>query len=724
MDPSPDSITGSPASDDDRIHMFLSALGIPVFLLADDSIVLANEMACTLFEYDALPQISLSSLLAPDQPGGANPHRLIREIITGSGISGSSQIIYFQKSGGDQFPASITIRPYREDGGKLLVCTIHDRTEEINQRIRADTLDHELEEKSIWYEAILDAIPFPISVTDPAMNWTYVNAAVEKFKRTKREKLVGKRCGNTVGIEKLRNGITETFFDDHGMSFKIDLAFLVDRHGQNIGQVEIVQNITTIVELQKRAERIVRENPIPMALINPAYQIVQTNNAFLSLTGYTEREITAMNYRNLPIISASGFEISDIFTSQKNRAGEAIFRFPAGEREVALFAIAFVDGEGKTSDVLLCLVDMTRERTADRMLEQSIGDLATTLSRIANKDLSLQLTCDASDPLCEVKADLLNAISSVKGTLSDIANQVCILESSMETIGKETSQITTGAHNVATTAEKTSVQIKTQVTAVSDLMQSVEGLSASFEEIASTSQEVMDQITDAARSGEIAVKLGNDASHKMEDVEDISRTAVVEIGDLNTKIADISKVVKVIKDIANQTNLLALNAAIEAARAGDAGRGFAVVAGEVKNLAGESRRATEHIEDVISDIVTRSEKTSGLMRQVFDEIVTGIRSVTQTIEALLQIVAAIETAATGIQGITRANQDRLVEIERISSGISVISEISVENDQHMSGLVEIAELTSRSLGNVMNESSEVQEMSSRLKSAIGEFTLD
>lgn len=62
---------------------------------------------------------------------------------------------------------------------------------------------------------------------------------------------------------------------------------------------------------------------------------------------------------------------------------------------------------------------------------------------------------------------------------------------------------------------------------------------------------------------------------------------------LQDSINDLREIVKSISAIADQTQLLSFNAAIEAARAGSAGSGFAVVATEVKNLAKETRAATD-----------------------------------------------------------------------------------------------------------------------------------
>jgi methyl-accepting chemotaxis protein len=209
----------------------------------------------------------------------------------------------------------------------------------------------------------------------------------------------------------------------------------------------------------------------------------------------------------------------------------------------------------------------------------------------------------------------------------------------------------------------------------------------------------------------------------MHTVEKISQESVDEITRLNEQMREISNIVKLIADISNQTNLLALNAAIEAARAGEHGRGFAVVAGEVRNLAGESKNATNHIEGLIGSIQANSDKTAAAIRTSHNEIRAGIESVGKTIDALNRIIAESNVVAQGVNEITKATTDQADATNRVMQGVEVSSRMTRENLDRIEDMAAMAEETSASTEEIASASHELSAMAERLKILIEQFKL-
>jgi methyl-accepting chemotaxis protein len=146
-------------------------------------------------------------------------------------------------------------------------------------------------------------------------------------------------------------------------------------------------------------------------------------------------------------------------------------------------------------------------------------------------------------------------------------------------------------------------------------------VASSVSQMTQTIQEISGNVSSTAVLAKEAESMSLGARKGVEALDDQSRS--------------IGKVVETIRDLAEQTNLLALNATIESARAGEAGRGFAVVASEVKELAKQTAKATQTIEQTVSII---QNSISGVVEST-ERISTSVANVSQN---MVVISAAVE----------------------------------------------------------------------------------
>ncbi len=192
---------------------------------------------------------------------------------------------------------------------------------------------------------------------------------------------------------------------------------------------------------------------------------------------------------------------------------------------------------------------------------------------------------------------------------------------------------------------------------------------------ADASRQASEHVRSAATASNELSQSIVEISRRVQDSNGIAAEAVKQADATDQRMAEltaagdrIGDVVKLITSIAEQTNLLALNATIEAARAGDAGRGFAVVAQEVKNLAGQTAKAT----DEISAHIVNMQRATG-------ESVDAIKAIGQTIERISEITTSISSAveeqgtatqsiAQGVQAAAGGTLEVAENIERVARG--------------------------------------------------------
>lgn len=377
----------------------------------------------------------------------------------------------------------------------------------------------------------------------------------------------------------------------------------------------------------------------------PQGEILTANDNFLSVLGYTLEEVKGKHHKMFiqPEEVASQAYADFWHGLAEGRLSSGEFKRIKKDGDFVWISASYnpvLDENGKVFKVVKIASDIT----ATKLASQESGRLANMVEALpinvmyVNRDLVIEYMNPASTKtLTGLKHLLPVSIDDIIGTcidsfhkdpsyqrniLSDPKNLP--VQTQIE-LGEETLDLLVsaiyGGDNEYIGAMATWSIITDQLRTKREAAGVGQSVATSTTEMAATIEEISKNVT-------------RTASLSQEAEAQVLRSTEATDG-LQESSKAIGKVVGVIQELADQTNLLALNATIEAARAGENGRSFAVVANEVKDLAQETSKATQNIEDSVKEIQTRIIEVADSIRQI-SASVTEVNSNTNTVAAAIE----------------------------------------------------------------------------------------
>lgn len=353
------------------------------------------------------------------------------------------------------------------------------------------------------------------------------------------------------------------------------------------------------------------------------------------------------------------------------------------------------------------------------------------LNRSIQKIQELDFSDNPEQKKLERRKDEIGSISRAIGAMREKLMGVT------EGLQKQSVTLNEAAEKMNNSAIKTKDTIVQIEQAVQDIAESANSQAVETQTATENIVAIGDMIGNTARNLEELTenvekmkRASSEADSTLHQLDSINKQAKSSIETIyeqtnttNQSAIKIKEATSLITAIAEETNLLSLNASIEAARAGENGKGFAVVAAQIQKLAEQSNESAQRIENIITSLITDSEKAVETMDEVKNIMEQQNENVEKTGKIFSQVSEEIEYSSNSIKNITMEAKRIDVARENVVDVVQNLTAISQENsattEETSASVSEVGEIVS----NIASDADNLKEVAEQLEQNMHIFKL-
>lgn len=373
--------------------------------------------------------------------------------------------------------------------------------------------------------------------------------------------------------------------------------------------------------------------------------------------------------------------------------------------------------------VIVCIIGF--------VLMKVIMSPLSKMSQGIQKIQELDFSNNSEQKKLESRKDEIGSISRSLGAMRERLMEVT------EGLQKQSIVLNTAAEKMNDSAIKTKDTVEQIEVAVHDIAESAnsqaeetqtatENIVVIGEMIGNTTRN-LEELTKNVEKMKQASNEADDTLHQLGSINKQAKSSIETIYEqtntTNQSAIKIKEATSLITAIAEETNLLSLNASIEAARAGENGKGFAVVAAQIQKLAEQSNESAQRIENIITSLISDSEKAVETMDEVKNIMEQQNENVEKTGKIFSQVSEEIERSSSSIKNITMEAKQMDTARENVVDVVQNLTAISQENsattEETSASVTEVGEIIS----GIASDADNLKEVAEQLEQNMRIFKL-